>query len=121
MKLNYVIEDIDSCLREGYLELTNRLLRMLVYATSVFLFVFFFFLNFWQWLVSVVIQAGSLTVSAPWPCVQPAAKLSINSRPAPTPTLHAYAYGWPQTATRRKQLLHNHRQHRWPDPVPSSG
>lgn len=43
MKLNYVIEDIDSCLREGYLELTNRLLRMLVYATSVFLFVFFFF------------------------------------------------------------------------------
>lgn len=89
LKLNYLIEDIDSWLGERYLERTNRLLRMLIYATNVFLFVIIFF-NFWQWLVSVVVQAGSLTVSAPCPCVQPAAKLSMNSRQAPTPTLHAY-------------------------------
>lgn len=31
----------------------------------------------------------------------------------------AYVRGWPQRSTQRKQHLHNHRQHKRPDPVPS--
>lgn len=90
---------MDNCLGERCVELLNGMLRMLVCANSVlkalYFFVFFYFF-FWQWLVLGVVQPSSPVARLMM------AKLSINSRQAPMPTLHAYAYGWPQTSTQRK-------------------
>lgn len=100
-----------GCLRERYLELANRSLRSLSIVPMTFKTLYFFvFIFLTVFGVRSVMEARLLSLGAASSKAKPLFPMGTHAH-------CAYVRGWPQ----RKQHLHNHRQHKWPDPVAFSG